>query len=121
MEHRTSHRYHLRLPIEVVRQGRIRTSILGETQNVSSSGVLFRAHSELRIGDRVEYVITLSTHPDYAAPVQIRCFGKVVRFKRESEVAVTLERHQFDRGQQPIPVSSLHALPARRGVIDRDF
>ena len=97
MENRKAQRYDLSLPFEVVRRGDSPTSILGETRNLSSAGVLFRSDIPFRPGDRIEYLITLSDRPDTEAPVQIYCFGKVVRSSNGSGAAATLERYEFVR------------------------
>jgi len=70
---------------------------MGETKNLSSVGVLFRSDARLRIGEPVEYVITLPTAQEAADNVRIHCLGKVVRFARKAEVAATLERYEFVR------------------------
>ena len=75
----------------------------GQTQNISSSGVLFTAEREPDLGGPIEYVITL-TH-DGGQPVSLRCMGKVLRSGRSYpagktgayQVAATLERYEFIR------------------------
>ena len=59
VEQRKARRFELRLPLELVRNGSIALSKSGETRNLSSVGVLFRSDASLRIGDAVEYMITL--------------------------------------------------------------
>jgi hypothetical protein len=51
----------------------------------------------LKIGEPIEYLITLPAASHPADPVQIRCRGKIVRFARKAEVAATLERYEFQR------------------------
>ena len=67
-----------------------------EMTNVSSSGVLFRSDASLGPGDLIEYTITLPASPD--TQVRLMCRGKVVRRAEDGEVAATLERWQFMRG-----------------------
>ena len=95
MEQRKAQRFDLKLPFELVRSGS--DSRHGETKNLSSSGVLFRSDASLRIGEHVEYVITLPTAPSPDEKVRLRCVGKVVRFARRTEIAATLERYEFVR------------------------
>jgi hypothetical protein len=98
LEQRKSKRFDLRLPFELVRSGHQRTSHLGETKNLSSSGVLFKANAaRVELGQPVEYLITLPTSPTADSEVRIRCVGKVIRFAREAEFAATLERYEFVR------------------------
>ncbi len=86
------------LPLELIRKGSQALSQHGETRNLSSVGVLFAAEATLRIGEAVEYMITLpSTQEHRETNVRLHCLGKVVRFSQETGVAATLERYEFVR------------------------
>ena len=95
-EQRKARRYDMRLPLELVRFGKIEASGRGETRNVSSKGVLFRSDARFQIGESIEYLITLpfGSHDDQP---RISCLGRVVRCSPRAEVAVTLERYEFVR------------------------
>ena len=97
MEQRKARRFDLCLPFELVRGGARPLSEQGETKNLSSSGVLFRTNAGLRVGELVEYFITLPTAPKDGRQVRLRCVGKVVRHSEASEIAATLERYEFIR------------------------
>ena len=97
MEQRKARRFDLRLPFELVRGGARQLSHSGETRNLSSVGVLFQSEAHLRIGEPVEYVITLPSSPNPGVSVRIHCLGKVVRMADRTEVAATLERYEFVR------------------------
>ena len=97
MEQRKSQRFNLKLPFELVRGGSRHLSQQGETRNVSSVGVLFHTEANLKVGEPVEYLITLPTAPGPGECVRLRCVGKVVRFATEREIAATLERYEFVR------------------------
>jgi hypothetical protein len=97
MEQRKAQRFDLKLPLELVRGGSQPQSRHGETKNLSSSGVLFHSDVTLRIGEPLEYLITLPTSSSSGVQVRIRCMGKVVRFAAQTEVAATLERYEFVR------------------------
>ena len=97
MEQRKARRFELQLPFELVRSGSRSLSEHGETRNLSSVGVLFHSGANLKIGEPVEYLITLPAASSPSDSVQIRCRGKVVRFARKAEVAATLERYEFQR------------------------
>ncbi len=101
MEQRKAQRFELRLPVEVIRRGSENLSELGETRNISSVGVLFQPDTgaDLRIGEAVEYMITLPASADSIqhSPVRLHCLGKVVRLEPADEVAATLERYEFVR------------------------
>ena len=97
MEQRKAQRFDLRLPFELVRNGSEALSEHGETRNLSSVGVLFQSGASLRIGDAVEYMITLPAQPNDGIGVRLRCLGKIVRHGSKAEVAATLERYEFIR------------------------
>ena len=98
MEQRKAQRFELKLPLELIRKGSQPLSEYGETRNLSSVGVLFAAGAALRIGEPVEYLITLPGTPNNGEKVRLHCLGKVVRFAPgEAGVAATLERYEFVR------------------------
>jgi hypothetical protein len=97
MEQRKAQRFELKLPLELIRKGSQPLSEYGETRNLSSVGVLFEAGAALRIGEPVEYMITLPGAPENGEKVRLHCLGKVVRFSPETGVAATLERYEFVR------------------------
>jgi hypothetical protein len=75
-----------------------------KTRNISSGGVCFVSATGVDVGARIEYIITLSGNN---APVHLHCLGKVLRSSApaaakagEFEVAVTIERYQFERAAE---------------------
>jgi hypothetical protein len=97
VEQRKARRFDLRLPLELIRNGAEALSERGETRNLSSVGVLFQSEASLRIGDAVEYMITLPASAGGVNGVRLRCLGKVVRYGKAAEIAATLERYEFVR------------------------
>lgn len=103
MEQRRTRRFKLQLPLSIVRSGAERFVTNGQTQNISSCGVLFISEREPDLGGPIEYVITLNH--EGAQAVSLRCMGKVLRsepsyFPGDSNgyrVAATLERYEFVR------------------------
>jgi PilZ domain len=102
MEQRRSRRFKLQLPLAIIRSGADRFTTSGQTQNISSSGVLFISEREPDLGRPIEYVITLNH--DGPQSVSLRCMGKVLRSQPSPpgdsaayQVAVTLERYEFIR------------------------
>jgi hypothetical protein len=91
----------LQLPLQILQLGDQRVNRTEETRDISSGGVCFVSPTNVEVGGRIEYLITLSgSHP----PVRIRCLGKVLRSsppavdeEAQFEVAVTMERYQFVR------------------------
>jgi hypothetical protein len=88
----------LKLPFELVRAGATPKTI-GETRNVSSSGVLFTTPTPVEVGEPIEYLITFPKAPGSRAEVRIRCVGKVTRNDPKSTFAATLERYEFIRSK----------------------
>lgn len=81
----------------------------GETQNLSSGGVLFISDQDIDVGDPIEYFITLPAGPDHADGVRLHCVGKVVRRQiatndagedEPTAFAATLERYEFVRPER---------------------
>jgi hypothetical protein len=86
------------LPIAVTRAGNVQIFDAGFTKNISSSGVLFTAQTELNVGGSIEYVITLIKQSKDT--VNVKCIGRVVRQVNDSDphvVAVTVDRYEFVR------------------------
>jgi PilZ domain len=103
MEQRRTRRFKLHLPLAIIRSGADRFTTSGQTENISSSGVLFTAEREPDLGGPIEYVITLNH--DGPQAVSLRCMGKVLRSQPSLpagdatayQVAATLERYEFIR------------------------
>jgi hypothetical protein len=93
----------MQLPLHIFQVGDLKVFREEKTRDISSGGVCFLSGDEISIGDRVDYMITLSgSNP----PVRIRCLGKVLRsHKTETtaapfEVAVTMERYSFVKAEE---------------------
>lgn len=103
IEQRKNQRFDLKLPIEFLRPGATPKSAgdkaLGETKNVSSSGVLFSTPTPVEVGEPIEYLITFPKAPGSRAEVRIRCVGKVLRNEVAETFAATLERYEFIRSR----------------------
>lgn len=75
--------------------------MVGQTRNISSTGVLFTSGRVTEPGGPIEYIITLNASGPHT--VNLRCIGKVVRSERMEaavpgyQVAATLERYEFVR------------------------
>ena len=97
-ERRQAPRFDLRLPLKLTRKSFQRVSEHGETRNISSKGVLFQTQSRMRVGELVEYIVTLpaASRRSGKKVVRLHCSGRVARWV-ESEVAATLERYKFVR------------------------
>ncbi|HEX4135150.1 MAG TPA: PilZ domain-containing protein [Bryobacteraceae bacterium] len=102
MEQRRAQRYRLQLPLQIIQLGDRRVNRAEKTRDISSGGVCFLSPTDVEVGGRIEYLITLSGS---SPAVRIRCLGKVLRSHQPSsaddapqfEIAVTMERYQFVR------------------------
>ena len=97
-EQRRNQRFELQLPFEIIR-GATNTKTVGETKNVSSSGVLFTSEAEVEVGAPIEYYITFPKPAGSRSEVKLRCVGTVLREHEKSNFAATLERYEFVRGR----------------------
>jgi hypothetical protein len=95
-EQRRNQRFDLRLPFEIVRAG-ANTKSIGETRNVSSTGVLFKSEATVEVGQPIEYLITFPKTPGSKAVVRLKCVGKILRGDQKATFAATLERYEFVR------------------------
>lgn len=103
MEQRRSKRFDVKLPVKLLRNGLRSIAGVGETMNLSSSGVLFASDIKIDIGEPIEFVITLTP----SGGVDLHCLGKVMRLDpaarngsepdKPFEVAATVERYEFIR------------------------
>jgi len=96
-EQRKNQRFELKLPFEIIRTGT--NKMVGETKNVSSSGVLFTSDTSVEVGEPIEYLITFPKAANSRSEVRLRCVGTVLREDPESKFAATLERYEFIRGR----------------------
>ena len=86
--------------MQILQLGDERVNRVEKTRDISSGGVCFFSPTDVEVGGRIEYLITL--HGDCNPPVRIRCLGKVLRSTHpvtsdRYEVAATMERYQFVR------------------------
>jgi hypothetical protein len=97
-EQRKNQRFDLKLPFEIIRSG-TNIKMTGETNNMSSSGVLFTAETAIGVGEPIEYLITFPRPAGARSDVRLRCVGTVLREDPELKFAATLERYEFVRGR----------------------
>jgi hypothetical protein len=96
IERRKNQRFELRLPLEIIGAG-AKPKTIGETKNLSSSGVLFTAAAPVQVGESIEYFITFPKAPGTHTEVRLRCLGTVLRGEQQLAFAATLERYEFVR------------------------
>ena len=85
----------------LVRGSRGDINRIGETRNLSSTGVYFVVNEPIELGSLLEFVITLPDDISLAGAVRLLCKGKVTRVEQQEEslygIAATIERYEFLR------------------------
>lgn len=98
-------RFSIHIPV-LYREPHGSTWFKGRTENISNSGVLFRAELLLRPETTIEMRIKLPAPIRSEGPAEILCKGAVVRIEpRHGEdlapaLAVAIQRYRLARGQQ---------------------
>ena len=95
-ERRSSPRFqvHLRLRYTVKLRGSVRMAGSGQTINVSSSGLYFRADEVISLGQSVVVSIDWPAQLEGSIPLQLIIYGVVVRTDG-SAAAIAIERYEF--------------------------
>ncbi len=100
-EQRRSQRFELALPLTLIRGSRGEINRLGETRNLSSTGVYFVVGEAVELGSPLEFVVTLPDEISLRGQVRLLCKGKVTRIEQQEQslvgVAATIERYEFVR------------------------
>ncbi|MCU1338957.1 MAG: PilZ protein [Bryobacterales bacterium] len=100
VERRKRQRFELRLACEIVHVASgLKTK--GETRNISSSGVVLTCEKRLKVGQHIEYTISLPRFRRARKDVSVRCKGMVLRELPEKTFAVSLEHYEFVRLRAP--------------------
>jgi len=103
MEKRRARRFELALPVTLMSAGEKESPLTVQSRDISSNGILLECDEELRLGTTLELMVTLPKEITQAAPVRLRCLGRVVRVDRKPQkrigVAVTIDRYEFMRLQ----------------------
>jgi hypothetical protein len=102
VERRRAQRYHLSLPIQIVRLAQQRVDLLGKTRDLSANGAYFVLGANIDAGSQIEFFVTLPETRPASRPVRLRCRGHVARLDRIGSagrwgVAATIDRYQFVR------------------------
>jgi hypothetical protein len=99
-EQRRSQRFQLALPLTLLQGSRTEVNKVGETRNLSSTGVYFVVGEAVELGSHLEFVVTLPDEISLTGPVRLLCKGKVTRVEQQEDlvgVAATIERYEFVR------------------------
>jgi hypothetical protein len=98
--YRVDQRSHRRYPIglnleyKLLKRGRVGCSGFGKVLNISSRGVLFEAHEDLRAIGRIEVTIPWPFQLDGVCPLKLVMRGRIVR-SDGNKIAIISEHHEF--------------------------
>lgn len=102
-EKRRARRFEMALPVTVMSVGQKQGSLAAQSRDISSSGIFIECDREIHPGTTMELVVNLPEEITQAAPVRLRCLGRVVRVDRGPRermgMAVAIERYEFMRLQ----------------------
>ena len=109
-ERRSSNRYGLALPVQVVRISDEDVAAQGKTRDLSSAGAYLELSDGAVIeGCTIEFIVTLQDGILIDKKIPLRCQGRVTRAEKLGSksgrvgVATTIDRYRFLRG--PVAVS----------------
>lgn len=103
-EKRRARRFDLALPVTLVSVGEKDTGQTVRTKDISSSGIFLELDEKVQSGTKVEMVVCLPEEITQAGAVRLKCIGRIVRVDRADQrmgVAITIERYEFLRSQNP--------------------
>lgn len=98
-ELRSAMRFPIKLPVEVRAEEAAR--LQAETKDISAGGVLFYMDTEMAVGSRIEFNISLPADVlGTVGDVNVLCVGRVVRCSEEGArraVAAVIDEYRFER------------------------
>jgi len=95
---RSTRRFSLDLPISVRFLDNDKLELAGHTRDVSSRGVFMYLDTEVKVGDPIEFVMTLPPEITLSNPIRVRCTGRIVRVDKlaqEQGVAAAIDKYDF--------------------------
>jgi len=99
-------RFNLRIPIRYRASGE-QSWGEGVTENISRSGVLFRAKQLLGVGTAIDMAFMLPVEISGEAHAEVNCHGRIIRLELAtnahdlSGVAATILNYRFLRAKEP--------------------
>ncbi|MGC2323788.1 MAG: PilZ domain-containing protein [Terriglobales bacterium] len=98
-ELRSAMRFPIKLPVEVRAEEAAR--LHAETKDISAGGVLFYMDTDMAVGSRIEFNISLPADVlGTVSDVTVLCVGRVVRCSEEGSrraVAAVIDEYRFER------------------------
>lgn len=98
-ERREARRFTMSLPMRVLPREPKGHEVDGSTRDVSYRGLYFLADADFKVGNEIEFVITLPQQVTQSGDVNIRCLGSVVRIEPSENgrvgIAAKIARYEF--------------------------
>jgi PilZ domain len=98
-DRREARRFNMSLPMRVLATDSHSVELKVQTRDVSYRGLYFLSEMEFKVGNSIEFVITLPEQVTKSGDVNIRCQGQIVRIDPTSNgqrgVAAKIERYEF--------------------------
>ena len=98
-ERREARRFTMSLPMRVMAHDSSDREFDASTRDLSYRGLYFLADADFKVGNEIEFVITLPQKVTQATDVNIRCLGHVVRIEPTDNgkvgIAAKIARYEF--------------------------
>jgi hypothetical protein len=98
-ERREARRFTMSLPMRVLKREAKDREVDANTRDVSYRGLYFLADADFKVGNEIEFVITLPQQVTQSGDVNIRCLGSVVRIEPTENgrvgIAAKIARYEF--------------------------
>ena len=98
-DRRVARRFNMTLPLRVLSRDSQAFEFAAQTRDVSYRGLYFMADQQFKIGNTIDFVITLPEQVTRSGDVNIRCQGQVIRVEPNGNgvtgVAAKIERYEF--------------------------
>ena len=98
-ERREARRFTMSLPMRVLPREEKGREVDANTRDVSYRGLYFLTDADFKVGNEIEFVITLPQQVTQSGDVNIRCLGQVVRIEPTGNgkvgIAAKIARYEF--------------------------
>ncbi|HZW80865.1 MAG TPA: PilZ domain-containing protein [Candidatus Deferrimicrobiaceae bacterium] len=98
-EKRSARRFALRIPVSVVRKGKLDQSEPAQLRDVSARGICLYLDSPVEQGSPIGFTLTLPPEITLTESIRVQCVGRVVRIDATNNgkmaVAAVIEEYEF--------------------------
>jgi PilZ domain-containing protein len=98
-ERREARRFNMNLPMRVMPREGKGHELNAQTRDLSYRGLYFLAEADFKVGNEIDFVITLPQQVTQSGDVNIRCQGEIVRVEATENgrigIAAKIARYEF--------------------------